>query len=257
MNDPSKPGADGRYDSAYFTDTYGEQGLRRFGLHWWSVRWYAKMVERCLRDVGGQRILEIGCGQGFMLARLESEFSTFGVDVSGYAIEQAAKFAPESTTAVADFEQGLPPEFGSEHFDVIVAKYVFEHLGDPRSAMRRARNLLKPGGVILFSVPNTRSMGARRKGEAWFAHPAMDPTHCSLLSPPEWRQIVGNAGLEFCKESADGFWDLPYLTWLPAWAQLPIFIGPTALSCVSGRALLPPGFGENLVIFARRPENAG
>ena len=48
----------------YFKHMYGEHGLKKFNLHWWSVRWYAAMVERCLRDVGGRRILEIGCGTG-------------------------------------------------------------------------------------------------------------------------------------------------------------------------------------------------
>jgi 2-polyprenyl-3-methyl-5-hydroxy-6-metoxy-1,4-benzoquinol methylase len=251
-----EPRSDDVFGPEYFIQTYGDSGLKKFGLHWWSVRWYAKMVDRCLREIGGQRVLEIGCGQGFMLARLEGKYSTFGIDLSGYAIEQTARFAPKSTCAVANFENDLPPKFESENFDVIVAKYVFEHLDDPLRAMQRAEKMLRPGGIIFFSVPNTLSLGARHKGEAWFAHPAMDPTHCSLLSPAEWRQMVRNAGLIFCKESADGYWDIPYFKWLPSWAQLPVFIGPTALSCLSGRAILPPGFGENLLIFARKPDSA-
>lgn len=254
MDTDSETGSDHRYDERYFTETYGDQGLRKFGLHWWSVRWYALMVDQCLQDIDGRRLLEIGCGHGFMLARLEKKYSTYGVDISRYAIEQAARFAPRSTCAVANFEQGLPPQFESGSFDVIVSKYVFEHLEDPLAAMRHAAALLRPGGIILFSVPNTLSLGARRNGETWFAHPAMDPTHCSLLSPPEWREITGNAGLEFCKESADGYWDIPYLRWLPKWVQFPIFLGPTVLACLSGRAILPPGFGENLLIFARKPD---
>jgi hypothetical protein len=111
--------------------------------------------------------------------------------------------------------------------------------------------MLRPGGVLFFSVPNTKSIGARWKRDGWYAH--QDPTHCSLLQPEEWLRIVQDAGLQTYRESADGFWDLPYIRWLPTWAQFPVFIGPTAVACLSGSAILPPRFGENLLVFARKP----
>jgi len=239
------------YDEQYFKETYGFDGLRRFDIHWWSIRWYAGMVERCLRAMGGRRILEIGCGHGFMLARLERQFETYGVDISSYAIEQAARFAPNSTCQVADVEAGLPPQFETGSYDLVVAKYVFEHLKDPLRAVRTAASMLKPGGELFFSVPNTGSLGARWKGEAWYA--LQDPTHCSLLAPQEWLTIAREAGLQVYRESADGYWDFPYLRGLPVWVQFPLFIGPTALSCLSGRAILPPRWGENILVFARKP----
>jgi SAM-dependent methyltransferase len=241
------------YDEQYYKETYGDQGLKKFDLHWWAVRWYASMVERCLRDIDGSRVLEIGCGHGFMLGRLEKKYKTFGVDLSTYAIDQTARFAPDSTCAVANIEDGIPAHLEPGGFDVIVAKYVFEHLHDPLQAMRHAATLLSAGGILLIAVPNTESLGARRKGAAWFAHPEQDPTHCSLFSPLKWLEIVRESGLECCKESADGYWDIPYFERLPRWLQAPLFLGPTALACLSGRAILPPRFGENLLIFARKP----
>ena len=251
MSVPDKPDPD-KYGEKYFKDTYGNEGLKKFGPHWWAVRWYAKMVDRCLRDMGGKRVLEIGCGHGFMLGRLEKKYSTFGIDISTYAIEQTARFAPESTCAVANIEDGVPPQLERSGFDVIVLKYVFEHLQDPLQAMRRVGALLNPGGILLISVPNTESLGAARKGTTWFAHPDTDPTHCSLFSPSRWLEVVRESGLEICKESADGHWDIPYFKWLPKWVHYPLFLGPTALACLSGRAILPPRFGENLLIFARK-----
>ena len=249
--DPGSQQPGDAFDEHYFKETYGCDGLDRFGMHWWSVRWYASVVERCLRAAGGKRVLEVGCGHGFMLARLEREFDTYGIDISEYAIEQAARFAPQSICTVADIGESLPTHLEAESFDLVVAKYVFEHLPHPIDAMRHVASALRPGGHLFISVPNTESIGARWKSDDWYAR--KDPTHISLLGPQEWLELVDEAGLELYRESSDGYWDLPYIRWLPAWLQFPFFIGPTALSCLTGRAFLPPRFGENLLIFARKP----
>ena len=244
------------YDERYFSATYGHAGLRRLGLHWWSVRWYATMAERCLRRIGGRCVLEIGCGHGFMLARLERKFQTFGVDISEYAIGRAAQFAPRSTCIVADIDQGFPPQLRRASFDLVVAKYVFEHLCNPARSLVETAELLRPGGVLFYSVPYTNSLGAHLKGENWFAHPHSDPTHRSLLPREKWLELTRSAGLAVERESADGWWDVPYVRWLPTWLQLPFVIGPTALACISGRAILPPRWGENVLVFARKPAPA-
>jgi SAM-dependent methyltransferase len=244
---PSK----GRYEEDYFKETYGCDGLRKFGMHWWSVRFYAAVVDRWLRRIKGKRILEVGCGHGFMLGRLEGKYETFGVDISEYAIRQATQFAPKSRCFVADIESGLPSELEPSAFDIVVAKYVFEHLQQPLPAMQRLAKLLRPRGILFFSVPNTESRGARLKGKTWYAH--KDPTHRSLLPPDRWLQMVGQAGLSLVKEFSDGYWDVPYIPWLPLWIQFPIFVGPSALACLTGRDILPARFGENILVIAERP----
>lgn len=238
------------YDERYFRETYGVDGLTRFGMHWWSVRWYADMTDWCMRRIRGQRLLEIGCGHGFTLARLENRYETWGVDISAYAIEQAKRFAPRSTCMVADIEQGLPERLQPGSFDLVMAKYVFEHLHDPLGAIRKAATLLRPGGVLFFSVPHTGSIGARRKGADWYAR--KDPTHCSLLSREKWLRLTVTSGLTVDLESADGWWDVPYVRWLPAWLQLPLVIAPTAVACLSGRPVLPRRWGENVLVFATK-----
>ena len=98
-----------RFGENYFKEVYGVDGLTRFSVNWWSVRWYASMTRRCMREIGGRRLLEIGCGHGFLLSRLENEFDTTGIDISKYAIEQTARFAPKSKCSVANIEDGSPP----------------------------------------------------------------------------------------------------------------------------------------------------
>jgi SAM-dependent methyltransferase len=245
------PPGPGSYDESYFRDVYGLDGLATFSMHWWSVRWYAQVAAGCMRRIGGRRLLEVGCGHGFTLARLEREFETWGIDISAYAVKQAARFAPRSRCAVADLEQGLPADLAPGSFDLVMAKYVFEHLRDPGRAIARLATLLRPGGLLFFAVPHTGSMGARRKGADWYAH--KDPTHVSLLPPEQWLAHVATAGLVLERESSDGWWDVPYVHGIPALLQLPFVIPPTALSCLLGRAILPPRWGENILVFARKP----
>jgi len=258
VSEPEKaPAEPAGYDESYFSSVYGTTGLKRFSQAWWSVRWYAQIARRCLQYAGGHRLLEIGCGLGFVLGRLEREFETWGVDLSPYAIRETARFAPASRTMVANIEDGLPPELEPGSFDLVMARYVFEHLHDPQAGMRRVASLLRPGGMLFYAVPHTGSIGARRKGEDWYASTRNDPTHCSLLSPAKWLEITAAAGLEIERESADGWWDVPYFAGIPGWLQLPVFIGPTAVAILSGRAVLPARWGENILVFARLPAGGG
>jgi SAM-dependent methyltransferase len=242
----------GRYDQAYFQSTYGVAELKPFSQHWWSVRFYVHVSARLLKRCGGRRFLDVGCGFGFILSQLEDRYETCGFDISDYAIEQAQRVAPKSTCRVANLEEGLPAEFLETPFDVVLACYVLEHIKDPRAAVQQLADLVRPGGYLFFSVPNTESIGARWKGDAWYA--LQDPTHCSLLPPDKWVEFAHAAGLDITRETSDGYWDLPYVSWLPRWLQMPIFLGPSALTCALARPILPARFGENVIIIARKPE---
>ncbi|MCG3126337.1 MAG: Ubiquinone biosynthesis O-methyltransferase [Phycisphaerae bacterium] len=244
-----------RYGEDYFKSVFGCDGLKRYGMHWWSVRFYAGVCDRWLRRIGGRRMLDVGCGHGFILSFLHERYETFGIDLSAYAIEQCARFTPRSTCAVADVEQELPAHLTAGTFDLVNARYVFEHLADPPAAMARLVRLLRPGGVLFFSVPNTESFGRRWKGADWYAH--KDPTHVSLLAPERWLEIARGCGLDVVKEFSDGYWDLPYVKWVPWWLQFPVFIGPSALACLTTWEILPARFGENVMVIAQKPDKPG
>lgn len=240
------------FGQTYFEKQYGITDCKPFSQHWWSVRLYAGISRRVLWKSGGRRMLEVGCGFGFILAALDNEFETYGVDISAHAIEQCRRVTPKSRCAVANLEEGLPEHLDPATFDLVLACYVFEHLHEPKASMQRVASLLRPGGFFFFSVPNTESLGARWKGPDWYA--LNDPTHCSLLRPDAWIQMVRDVGLDVRKEFSDGYWDLPYLKSVPRWLQMPFFIGPSALACLAARPILPARFGENVIVIAQKPQ---
>lgn len=238
-----------KYTQEFFNDIYPSGQLSRLSINWWSVRFYALLSKRILGKKKG-RILDVGCGLPFILARLEKEHETWGMDVSPYALERGKEISPRSKIFAADMEQGIPAEIPRDYFDLVLAKYIFEHLKNPGEAMRQCVELLKKGGIILISVPNMDSPGRRWKGEEWFA--IKDETHLSLLSPDQWLSLVRGNHLRVERYFSDGFWDIPYIKKVPQWLQYPIFSIPCAIEVFFVWPFLPPKYGENIIIIARK-----
>jgi SAM-dependent methyltransferase len=240
-----------RYGQDYYQREFGLDRLRRFNMHWWSIRFYAVMIDRWMARDGGRRFLDVGCAHGYTLARLERRYETVGIDISRYAIDRAREIAPGSKVVEADFLAGMPPEVASGGFDAILAKYVLEHLPEPARALQLLAGLLAPGGFLLYSVPNMGSPGRRFKGDAWFGFG--DETHVSLLEPGEWLTLTREAGLETETVFSDGLWDVPYVKRIPPPLQYPVFSIPCIVSVLLARPMLPASWGENIIVKARRP----
>jgi SAM-dependent methyltransferase len=241
----------GRFDASYYERVYNVSGVSRRDIHWWANRYYARLAERLLRRTGGSRLLDVGCGQGFLLMQMNPRVETWGLEVSEYAASRCGEFAPRARVVLGNIEEGLPAEIPAGSFDVVIARYVLEHLKDPGAAMARCATLLRPGGYFLFSVPNTESPGRRLKGPQWFG--CLDETHCSLLSPGEWAGLVPKSGLRIEKVFSDGLWDIPYLPRVPRVLQYGLFSIPTILAVFFVSTAVPLSWGENLIAFARKP----
>lgn len=105
--------------------------------------------------IPGGRVLDAACGTGFgcrMLAE-GGKRSVLGVDICAEAVEAAWQRygGPGVAFAVMDLMAG--PQPGEEPFDAIVSFETLEHLPDPDKALALMASLLKPGGLLLASVP--------------------------------------------------------------------------------------------------------
>ena len=62
---------------------------------------------------------------------------------------------------------GLAPGSTGEYFDYVTLDQVAEHVTDPLALMRGVARVLKPGGKVVITTPNARSLGARIFRRKW------------------------------------------------------------------------------------------
>ncbi|MGH2605942.1 MAG: class I SAM-dependent methyltransferase, partial [Anaerolineales bacterium] len=214
--------------------------------YWWSNRFYAALARRFGPRRG--RLLEVGCGLGHLLARLQDRFEAVGVDVNAAALHEAAQVAPRARLEQASAEN--LSLFDDASFSIVIAKHVVEHLSLPEAAVAEFGRVLSPGGILLLATPNLDSPMHARKKEAWVGY--RDPTHIALRRPAEWLDSIRRSGMEPFRIYSDGFWDPPYVALLPVLFQKILFGLPGGVQAVVGRPFLPPSWGESLIVIARR-----
>jgi SAM-dependent methyltransferase len=144
-------------------------------------------VELFRRYVGGpgRRVLDLGCRDGALTREYAAGNEVVGVDADREALAEAERLGIE--THWADLDQPLP--FANESFDAVVAGELLEHLRDPRGVVAEARRVLRPGGVLVASVPNAY----RLKNRLRFLlgrEPDQDPTHLQMFSPGDVRALL-------------------------------------------------------------------
>ena len=132
------------------------------------------------------RVLDIGCGTGFLLERLaERGFSGIGIDLSPESVEHARRRLAEIGAAdrlTAVVGSAYEPPAGP--FDLIALTDVLEHLEDPRACLAALRAQLAPEGLLVISTPNRRSLpGARR----WLAEHGLSWIRVSLAPVDNWQ----------------------------------------------------------------------
>lgn len=116
----------------------------------------ARFLSRNLRAISPRgRLLEVGCGPGFLMEALGryTRWDLVGVDIS----RMAARYAGE--VYGLDVRCGTLEEaaFRDEDFDFVVQKDVVEHVAEPRRHLMETHRILRPGGSLLVVTPNGES----------------------------------------------------------------------------------------------------
>ncbi|MFA7439399.1 MAG: bifunctional 2-polyprenyl-6-hydroxyphenol methylase/3-demethylubiquinol 3-O-methyltransferase UbiG [Sphingomonadaceae bacterium] len=112
---------------------------------------------RARRGLLGLKALDVGCGGGLVaepLARMGADVT--GIDAGEQVIAVARAHAEEQGLEI-DYRAGDVVDLAREKpgfFDLITCLEVVEHVADRRAFLRALHDLLKPGGLLIYSTPN-------------------------------------------------------------------------------------------------------
>lgn len=99
----------------------------------------------------GERVLDLGCGTGRHLRRLDrAGVRAVGADFSLGMLRVARRHLPRARLVGADLQRGLP--FAGARFDAALCSLVGEHLDDLHRTMRDTARAVRPGGRLVFTV---------------------------------------------------------------------------------------------------------
>ncbi len=234
------------FDEKYFsTHTYANITFAKYSMYWWSNRFYAMLARRYGRR--GARLLEVGSGLGHLTGQLSGWFEAYGMDLNHWAVKQSKQFAEAASLQTASAQE-LP--YKNDSFNVIIIKHIVEHLPDPAKAIREIARVTEKGGILILATPNLGSLLKPWKGEKWIGY--QDPTHISLKQPEEWLGLIEDAGFTPIKIFSDGFWDVPYIRYVPKQIQKLLFGSLGGFQAMTGFVFLPMRWGESIIVIAKR-----
>ena len=101
----------------------------------------------------GDRVLEVGCGAGNILAQIPGS-RRCGLDLAGSLLMKAARRLAKRGSFVQGDAERLPFRDGAWRH--VYCSEVLEHIPSPGAALAEMRRIIADGGVAVVSVPNER-----------------------------------------------------------------------------------------------------
>jgi SAM-dependent methyltransferase len=188
------------YSNVFYSDFKPDYiAKHKQDLVWWNHIYERRhrmfMEHGSFSDGYSPRILDIGSGPGFFL----KYFSDLGWQTTGV----------EPSKDAAEFSRNMGLDIRQESifnldvsklrkFDVVHSNQTFEHLVDPKEAIRKLKSLLKPGGLIFLSVANDFNpiqsiLTQKMKYDDWWFIP---PEHINYFSIQALSTLLKKNGLD-------------------------------------------------------------
>ena len=164
-----------------------------------AQRWRRTLISRHLsRFPKVKRVVDVGCGQGELLASLAGTkpgVQLFGVDGSAEGVQNARLAAPSAEIVEADLLTGAGvPNALLGTMDVAICSEVLEHVDEPVEVLKWAGKLTRSGGFLIVTVPG----GPRTAYDRYIGHrPHFSPTRMVGISNAAQLEVVSCVGAGF------------------------------------------------------------
>lgn len=108
------------------------------------------------------KILDIGIGDGIYEASLNEEIrrkcELYGVDISEEMLKRAKPYLSGSEVVDLDSQK---LSYKENTFDIVIVSEILEHVFYPEKILYEAQRVLKKGGILLLTFPNSASLNLR------------------------------------------------------------------------------------------------
>ena len=152
---------------------------------------FFETVGRMIAEVGPEKVLDAGCGEGETIERLGDLLShpVTGVDLNPESVGFAAERLPEDRFETADL---LSLPFGDDSFDLVLCLEVHEHIPDPRPALAEMARV--SSGDLILSVPHEPwfRLGSLARGK-YLSGLGNHPEHVNHWNPRTFREFLSGA----------------------------------------------------------------
>lgn len=151
----------------------------------------------------GTTLLDIGCSSGNFGAELISRKHCVvdGVELDASDVKLARKKLRKVTSF--NIENGVPADMNGIKYDYVYYGDVIEHLVNPIVALQNTKQLLKPEGKLLFSIPNMSHISVRLaviEGKFGYGETGLlDKTHLHFYDFKEIERVFDDAGYKIIK----------------------------------------------------------
>ena len=107
----------------------------------------------------GKRVLDIGCGNGYVLAQYARHGAeTHGIDLTETALDLSRRrFQLARLQGRFQRTDGDTIPYADDFFDIVCAMGVLHHIEDPRPMLAEMRRVLRPGGEIILMMYHRHS----------------------------------------------------------------------------------------------------
>jgi 2-polyprenyl-3-methyl-5-hydroxy-6-metoxy-1,4-benzoquinol methylase len=188
---PNADFLDGIYRNlAYYQGSEGSIGFRDYAsLEPARKRMFTRHLMKIEAEVGTGRILDVGCATGdFLKVARGRGWQVLGADPSVARAQVEADGIALVGTTVHDAKV----EPGS--LDAVTFWDVLEHVTDPVADLTCACTLLRPGGVLALTVPDSANLVARASGRRWFGYKTAGE-HLQFFTAASLSMALRSAGL--------------------------------------------------------------
>jgi SAM-dependent methyltransferase len=176
---------------------YAASYRRLYAEHWWWRSREAFVLDRIHSmfgpgDIGP--ILDVGCGDGLFFSKLRAFGTPEGIEIDP-AVFGTTPAAPN--IHVGPFDRSFQP---GKTFRLILMLDVIEHVGDDVGFLRRAVELLSPGGRIMITAPALEWI--------WTQHDELN-RHVRRYTRRRLAAVAREAGMSIEESRYFFFWTVP------------------------------------------------